>query len=238
MDYRGTDNGIDCSTTDSTHQNILIVEDHKLTCQGYELIVEQAGLNGKIPLFKIHQAHSLKKAYQNLVTQGTSFNIIFLDICMKPFPEENLFSGEDLGKLIVEKHPKTKILVMTSLTVKLRLEGILNTLKPHGFLIKCEVDELHLVKAIQNILMGQSYYSPTITQILRNEFKADAYLDAEEKQFLHLLSKGVRNKEAGDYLLWSLSKVEKRKRAIHKKLGVEKGNTMALINKARELGII
>ncbi|MHA7829724.1 MAG: response regulator [Flagellimonas sp.] len=237
MDYRGTENGIDYPTENAL-QNILIIEDHKLTCQGYQLIVEQAGINGKIPLFKIHQAHSLKKAYQNLVTEGTSFDMVFLDICMKPFPEENLFSGEDLGRLLIERHPTTKILVMTSLTDKLRLEGILNTLEPHGFLIKCEVDEDHLVKAIQNILMGQSYYSPSIEKILQGESNADVLLNAEEKHFLHLLSKGVRNIETMYFLPWSLSKVEKRKRSLHKKLGVEKGNTMALVNKARELGII
>lgn len=237
MDYRGTENGIDYPTENAL-QNILIIEDHKLTCQGYELIVEQAGINGKIPPFKIQQAHSLKKAYQHLVAEATSFDMIFLDICMKPFPEENLFSGEDLGRLLIEKHPKTKILVMTSLTDKLRLEGILNMLKPHGFLIKCEVDELHLVKAIQNILMDQSYYSPSIEKILQDESNEDALLDEEEKKFLYLLSKGVRNKEIRNYLPWSLSKVEKRKRALHKKLGMEKENTMALVDKAKELGII
>jgi len=237
MDYRGIENGKDCLTKNAL-QNILIVEDQKLTCQGYELIVEQAGLKGKIPPFKIQQAHSLKKAFEYLETEVIKFDMVFLDICMKPFPDKNLFSGEDLGRLIVEQYPKTKILVMTSLTDKLRLEGILHTLKPHGFLIKCEVDEQHLVKAIQNILMDQSYYSPSIEKILQDESNEDAFLDEEEKKFLYLLSKGVRNKEIRNYLPWSLSKVEKRKRVLHKKLGMEKENTMALVNKAKELGII
>lgn len=72
---------------------ILIVEDHSLTCMGYALILEQAILNGKIPQSKIQQVHSLRKAYQLLIAEGISFDMVFLDICMKPYPEQNLFSG-------------------------------------------------------------------------------------------------------------------------------------------------
>lgn len=237
MENRGKENGI-AYPIENDLQNILIVEDHKLTCQGYQLIVEQAGLKGKTPCFTIHQAHTLKKAYQLLKSEAIRYDMVFLDICMDSYPNQNLFSGEDLGRLIVEKYPDTKILVMTSITDKLRLEGILNTLKPHGFLIKSEVDEFHLVKSIQHILMDQSYYSPSIGKILRNESSTDLFLDVEEKRFLYLLSKGVRNKDIGNHLLWSLSKVEKRKRELHKKLGMEKGNTMALVDKAKELGLI
>lgn len=217
---------------------ILIVEDHPLTCMGYALILEQAILNGKIPQSKIQQVHSLRKAYQLLIAEGISFDMVFLDICMKPYPEENLFSGEDLGRLIFKKCPETKILVMTSLTDKYRLEGILNKIKPYSFLIKSEVNDFHLIKAIQHLLKSEYYYSQTILTLMRNEFYMNHQIDEEEKKFLYLLSKGIRNKEISEYLPWSLSKIEKRKRILHKKLGEEKGNTLALVNKAKDLGII
>ena len=86
--------------------------------------------------------------------------------------------------------------------------------------------------------MNQSYYSPTIAKLVQEESNEDVFLDEEEKKFLHLMSKGIRNKEMSQYLPWSLSKVEKRKRVLHKKLGIEKGNTIALVNKAKNLGII
>lgn len=237
MDYRGTENGIDCPAKNIL-QSILIVEDHKLSGMGYQLIVEQASFIGNTPQFNIQQAHSLKEAYQNLARQGIRYDIVFLDICMESYPEQNLFSGEDLGRFIVEKYTETKVLVMTSLTDTFRLKGILHTLKPHGFLIKNEVDEHHLVKAIQNILNDQFYFSSTIAKIAHNQTKTNILVDEEDRRFLYLLSKGIPNKEIGNYLPWSLSKVEKRKRAIHKKLGVEKGNTIVLVNKAKELGII
>ncbi|WP_421803550.1 response regulator [Flagellimonas sp.] len=237
MDYRGRRKGKEC-LTERALQSILIVEDHQLSCQGYELIVEQAGCKGAIPKVTVQQAHSLKKAYQLLFKEAVHFDIVFLDICMPAYPEKNLYSGEDLGRLIVEKQLKTRILVMTSLTDKLRLEEILQTVKPHGFLVKGEVDEYHLIGAIQHILKNQTYYSPTIGKILRGESNAEVYLSTDEKKLLYLLSKGIRNKEIGEHLCWSLSKVEKRKRVLHKKLGIEKGNTMALVNRAKELGII
>jgi DNA-binding NarL/FixJ family response regulator len=236
MDYRGR-KGKDY-LTERALQSILIVEDHQLSCQGYELIVEQAGCKGAIPKITVQQAHSLKKAYQLLFKEAVHFDMVFLDICMPAYPEKNLYSGEDLGRLIVEKQLKTKILVMTSLTDKLRLEEILHTLKPLGFLVKGEVDEYHLITAIKHLLLDEYYYSPTIQRILQNPSEEAAYLDKEEKKFLYLLSQGIRNKEIGEHLCWSLSKVEKRKRTLHKKLGIEKGNTMALVNRAKELGII
>ncbi|MBO6532185.1 MAG: response regulator transcription factor [Muricauda sp.] len=237
MDYRGRRKGKDC-LTERALQSILIVEDHQLSCQGFELIVEQAGCKGAIPKVTVQQAHSLKKAYQLLFKEAIHFDIVFLDICMPAYPEKNLYSGEDLGRLIVEKQLKTRILVMTSLTDKLRLEEILHTVKPHGFLVKGEVDEYHLITAIEHLLLDEYYYSPTIQRILQNPSEEAAHVDEEEKKFLYLLSQGIRNREIGGHLCWSLSKVEKRKRVLHKKLGIEKGNTMALVNRAKELGII
>lgn len=217
---------------------ILMVDDHQLTCAGYSLILEHAKLKLKIPKLRIHLAYSLKKAYQLLDTMNITFDIVFLDICIEPYTEQNLFSGEDLGRMIVERYPKTRILVITSLTDKIRLKGILTMVKPKGFLLKSEVNENHLIKAIQNILVNQHYYSPTVENILQKQFHDDLVLTREDKKFLYHMSKGIRNKEMVDYLPWSLSKVEKRKRLLHKKLGVENGNTMALVHKAKELGII
>ncbi len=205
---------------------------------GYSLILEQASLKAKIPQLKVQQAHSIKKAFNLLFVQNIGFDMVIMDISMPSYFEKDLFSGEDLGRLLIEQNPQAKMLVITSLADKLRLDGILNTLKPHGFLIKSEVDENHLVRAIQHILMNQSYYSPTIAKLGQEESNEGAFLDEDEKKFLHLMSKGIRNKEMSQYLPWSLSKVEKRKRVLHKKLGIEKGNTIALVNKAKNLGII
>lgn len=236
MDYRGNRNGLDCAQEQPPR--ILIVDDHPLICKGYELIIQNGIQKGTLSNFKIEIANSLEAAYELFIKPSVTFDLVFLDICMNPFREKDIFSGEDLGKFIINKYPNIKILVMTSLTEKIRLKGILKNLRPNAFLVKCEVNEFHLVTAIQYVMNNQFYYSHSISNMLHERSVANDCFDEEEKEFLYLLSKGYRNKQITNQLHWSLSKVEKRKRALHKKLCVEKGTTMALVDKAKEYGII
>jgi len=236
MDYRGNGNGTECPQ-EQPHR-ILIVDDHPLSCKGYELIIQMGIQKGILPYFDIEIIHSLEAAYRLFIEESFTCDMVLLDICMKPFPEQNLFSGDDLGRWVIEKYPKIKILVMTSLLERHRLGNILKTLNPLGFLIKSEIDELNLVQAVRSVLRGIPFYSATIMEVMRNRFVSDIQLDLEEKTFIWLLSQGTPTKEIPEQLHWSLSKVEKRKRALRKKLGVENNTTMALVKKAKELGII
>lgn len=236
MDYRGEENGIECPQEQTPR--ILIVDDHPLSCRGIELSIQILSQKGRLPHFSIYKALSLIEAFDFLILKSISFDIIFLDICMEPFPEKKLFSGEDLGRLIIEKHPKTKILVLTSLSDKYRLAHIFKELNPDGFLIKSEVNETCLVQAIQGVLNGRPSYSPTILKLLRDEFVSSFKLNQEEKDFLYLLSKGIPSKEIPEHLPWSLSKVEKQKQLLREKLMVEKSNVLALVYRAKDMGII
>jgi len=55
---------------------------------------------------------------------------------------------------------------------------------------------------------------------------------------LYLLSKGLPSKKIPNYLPWSLSKVEKRKRLLREKLSVENKSVLALVQSAKEAGFL
>jgi DNA-binding NarL/FixJ family response regulator len=237
MDRRGTLEGIDFPIG-KTLQKILIVDDHPLSCKGYELILKNGVEEGKLPLFSIKTTNSLQGAYRYLIEEKLSFDIIFLDIRMAPFPEEKMFSGEDLGKIVRNGFPKTRLVVVTSIVDNHRISTIIHSLNPKGFLIKSEISEPVLIESIQQILHGVPFYSPTVLKLIRSQYLSTIKLDMEEKEFLHLMSIGTPSKDIPKHLPWSMSKVEKRKRILREKLQVEYPGVLALVYKAKELGFI
>ena len=138
----------------------------------------------------------------------------------------------------MERFGDTKIIVLTSILDKNRLNGILKSLKPAGFLIKTDVDPKSLKDAFRQVSNGMRYYSNSIMDLIEAHYLSGIELEREERQFLYLLSIGVPTTGIPDHLPWSLSKVEKKKRKLREQLDVEGKNIMALIHRARELGII
>lgn len=230
-----------CDTDVQQPSRILIVEDHKITSRGYEIILKNAAENNALPQLTIKKSDSLESAYRDLFLDGEHhefFDIVFLDIRMAPYPERELFSGEDLGKLIRVRAEQMKLVVITSIINAHRLKSILESLKPQGFLIKTEITEKMLVEAVQQVLQQNSFFSPEILNVIRNNYFSDITLDNEQKQFLYLLSVGVASKNICEHLPWSPSKVEKQKRLLREKLEVSEKSVFALVHKAKKLGII
>jgi len=220
---------------------LLILDDHKLTSRGYEIILDNASKDNIFPQLQIKKADSLKSAYQYLFNDSRNrdlFHIVFLDIRLAPYPEQQLFSGEDLGKLIRLTTKQIKLIVITSIIDRYRLKSILESLKPEGFLIKTEITENMLVEAVQQVLEQNSFFSPEILNVIKNNYFSNKALDNEQKQFLYLLSIGIASKDIGEHLPWSSSKVEKQKRLLRDKLEVSEKNVFALVHKAKEMGYI
>ncbi|MEO1486261.1 MAG: hypothetical protein AAFU57_10950 [Bacteroidota bacterium] len=226
-----------------TCQNLngLILDDHPVTCIGYKMMLEAACLQKEIPELRMAMTHTLKQAYELIHekgSQGLYYDFVFLDIRLPPYPQENMFSGEDIGKLLRKVSRQTKILVFTSLQNPYRLRSILKSLNPEALVLKTEVCDKKLVTALTKALNGIPYYSPSILKIIKNQLITDNEITPPERKFLYLLSTGVQSKEIPKHLPWSVSKVEKQKRILKEKLGVEEKSSWSLIHKAKELGII
>lgn len=219
--------------------NVLIVDDHKLTCKAYSMLAEEAFKEGYLPKIKTTAVNSCREVYEMVTNNSSiSFDLILLEIGLPNYPEKDIFNGEDLGKLIRGHWPKSKILVATSLNDDYRLQTILKSLNPEGMVLKNEICEHKLIFAIQKVLSGVPFYSPTVLKVIKNQFIRDNGISFQERKFLYLLSTGVQSKEIPKYLPWSKSKVEKQKRILKEKLGVEEKSAWGLIHQAKKLGII
>ncbi|MEM8764922.1 MAG: hypothetical protein AAGD88_13970 [Bacteroidota bacterium] len=221
--------------------NGLILDDHPVTCIGYKMMLEAAFNQKGLSDISLAIANSLKQAHQLVcqkASRGLHYDFVFLDIRLPPYPQENMFSGEDIGKLLRKVSRQTKILVFTSLQNPYRLRSILKSLNPEALVLKTEVCDKKLVTALTKAMNGVPYYSPSILKIIKNQLIRDNEITPPERKFLYLLSTGVQSKEIPKHLPWSVSKVEKQKRILKEKLGVEEKSSWSLIHKAKELGII
>ena len=221
--------------------SILIVDDDIITCAGYISILSNSTLLDGLINQRFEVAHSLFEAKEKInkaIVTASVFDLVFLDIRMPSEPKENLFSGEDLGKLTKSLSPKTKILVLTSITDPFRISSILQAIDPSGFMLKSEITKETLTTCIEKLMTESVFYSKKVTRIIRDHFISNRTLTFEEKKFLHLLYIGVPSHKIPNHLPWSLSKTNKKKQQLREKLGVEESNTFALVHQAKKLGIV
>ncbi|MEM6864464.1 MAG: hypothetical protein AAF575_04755, partial [Bacteroidota bacterium] len=100
-------------------------------------------------------AHSLFEAKEKInkaIVTASVFDLAFLDIRMPSKPKENLLSGEVLGKLTESLSPKTKFLVLTSITDPFRISSILQAIDPSGFMLKSEITKETLTTCIEKLM--------------------------------------------------------------------------------------
>jgi len=225
-------------TTVSEKLKLLLVENQPISADAYAHILAKASRNKKLPPINIRKAASLKSAYDILVGDNWNFDIVILKIDMVAFPEQNVYSGEELGILIRRHRPETKIIVFSAIQDRHRIGGILVALRATGYLLKSEATATVLVEAVQCILQEKPFYSPTVQQVIKDQYLSGIILNEEEKKFLYLLSLGMRNKDIVHQLPWSLSKIEKQKRVLKEKLNATNSTGMSLAHRARELRII
>ncbi len=221
--------------------SILIVDDHVTTCAGYISILNHSTSLNSFVDYQFEVAYSLLEAKGKIdkaVITQSMFDLVFLDIRMPSEPEKHLFSGEDLGKVIKTLSPKTKILVLTSIIDPFRVSSILQSIDPSGFMLKGEITKETLPVCLEKLKSEGVFYSKKVTRIIRDHFISNTVLTFEDKKFLHLLSIGIPYDKISNHLPWSEAKVNRKEKQLMKILSVNEKNTLALVHKAKKLGIV
>lgn len=153
-------------------------------------------------------------------------------------------SGMDAIREVKKRYPDTRVI---ALTVHKTEEYILTTLQAgaDGYVLK---DATHdeLVLAIKNVMAGNSYLSPGISEKViegylvgrENSRSMSAWetLSQREREVLKLIAEGYKNKEIADDLCISLKTVEKHRANLMKKLDLH--NAAALTIYAVEKGLL
>jgi DNA-binding NarL/FixJ family response regulator len=216
-------------------KNILIVDDHPFIIEGYKNAITR--YNPKQYEFSIMQAHDCKSGYDLIQDEKTpDFDVAFLDISMPAYEEKDIFSGEDLAKLILNKMPNCKVILLTMYTELLKIKTIIRTIKPNGLVIKNDLTFDELLYAFDKVMKNDKYYSQSVQKILDQSPHNSIEIDEFDKQILFHLSKGTIVEDMPHYIPISLNAIQKRKVSLKELLKV-KGSDEELVKEAKSKGL-
>ncbi len=217
--------------------NLLIIDDHHLMIEGYKSILSYADCGLKFSLSTAHDCESGYKILGNPKNAG-KFDLVFIDRGLPPYEQEKIFNGDDLAIVARKNYPDTKIVILTSHAQAFVLYNIVKSINPDGLLVKSDFDADELVNAVKKILSGETFYSVTVRQNIRELSTRDAFLDNYNRQIITLLSKGIKTKNLPEYLPLSISAIDKRKVQIREYFNIGCGGDEEIIREARTAGFI
>ena len=216
-------------------KNILIVDDHPFIIQGYKNAITRYEPNQYE--FSILEAKDCESAYHVITNPEVIFDIAFLDISMPSYEEKELYSGEDLAKLILEYMPDCKIIMLTMFTEFLKLKTLINKVNPKGLVIKNDLTFDELLNAFDKVIKGQVYYSKSILEMLESHDNS-IEIDLFDKQILFHLSKGTEIQDMPQFIPISLNAIESRKSNLKELLNVVGEEDLELVKAAKNKGLI
>ena len=219
---------------------VLIIDDHPLICDQYRVALEEVMTENQQYTMRIETAGDCDAAREKIKSNRPegSWDLVLLDIRLPASRDRRVLSGEDLGEMIRKNHPLAKIIVATTFNDNYRIQNIVKSLNPEGFLIKNDMDSKELVHAILTIMQGGVHYSHTVSSLFRKQMSTDINIDKKDRQILYEISMGTKTKDLPKIVPLSIAGIEKRKRILKEVFDVEDQGDKALILKARELGFI
>lgn len=216
--------------------NILIVDDHPFIIEGYKNAITR--YNPDSYDFLISQAKDCKSAYEIITNPETKpFDIAFLDISMPAYDEKEIFSGEDLAKLILEYMPNCKIILLTMYTELLKIKTIIRTIQPNGLIIKNDLTFDELLFAFDKVMKSDKYYSQSVQKMLNQAPHNSIEVDEFDKQILFHLSKGTSEEEMPHYIPISINAIGRRKKSLKELLKIKTGSDEDLVKEAKSKGL-
>lgn len=228
---------IDSNAQTKIKNNVFIADDHPFIIEGYKNAITRYNPN-EFEFF-ISQSNNCESAYTLITNPDTpAFDVAFLDISMPPYEEKNIYSGEDLAKLISEYMPNCKIILLTMYTELLKIKNIIKTIDPKGLVIKNDLTFDELLFAFDTVLKNEIYYSPSILKMIEQMEQDKIEIDPFDKQILFHISKGTRTIDIPQYVPISLSAIERRKINLKELLKIEEGSDIDLVREAKTRGLL
>lgn len=192
---------------------VLIADDHPLVRRGLRALLER---NGEFDV--VAEAANGYEAVELAALHKPE--VALLDVGM---PRLN---GTDAATSIKEKLPAVRIIIVSMHSD----EGyVLRALKAgaRGYLLKAS-PEADVLAAVRAVAAGNSYFSPSITKLLVEDYMSevrrrgldDSYdlLSFREREILQCLTTGKSNREIADLLYLSVSTVETHRNNVLQKL--------------------
>ncbi|AXG73049.1 DNA-binding response regulator [Flavobacterium arcticum] len=221
--------------------NILIVDDHPMTVNGYANVLSEEKFEGYNLVFT--KALNCEDAYKLIVesaNKNSPFDIAYLDLSLPPYPDKNIFSGFDLGMLIKNTIPECTIIILTMHSEATLVDRLIKEINPKGILCKSDIDIDEFLNAFKVIFENnETYFSNKIVKSIKDQVFDNYNLDNYDKQILMRLSEGILTKNIPNYVPLSLSTIEKRKaRMKNMLLQGKSGDDYELIEAIKKMGVL
>ena len=214
---------------------VLAIDDHVTALEGYHYMF--MNLENGYGNLEFSKAYDCKTGYDAIVGhKGSPFDIALIDYSIPHFDKEKMYTGQDLAMLVRKNMPSCKIVLMTMHKEIDIISGILETVKPEGFINKSDCNTDELLEAFKKVMDGEMYYSRAVENYIKRR-DTGVVLEDIDVRIILLLAKGIKNKNLENYIPLSGSAIEKRKYNIKRMLEV-KGDDEDLIKEARNQGFI
>ena len=194
---------------------ILLADDHKLMRGGLRLLLEQ-----QPALTVVGEADDGRQAVEK--TSSLKPDVVVLDIGM---PNLN---GIEACAQITQTLPTTSVVMLSMHSDE---AYVLRALKAgaRAYLLK-DSAESDLVRAVQAVSEGKSYFSPAVSQVLLEDYVRklqrsgveDSFdlLTPREREILQLVAEGKSNKDVANLLNLSVYTVETHRANLMQKLNL------------------
>lgn len=205
---------------------ILIGDDHAIFRRGLREILTEA-----IPDVVCAEAENGAEVLEQVWKK--KWDLVVLDITM---PGR---SGLDVLKDINSAHPELPVLVLSTHTEEQYAVRVLRA-GAKGFINKMKAPR-ELVSAIQKVLQGGSYISPTVAEKLATQIRPGGELlhhslSDREYQVMHMIATGKSVKEVASEMGLSVQTVSTYRVRVLKKLGMQ--TNAELIRYAIQNGLV
>lgn len=217
--------------------NILIVDDHPMTVNGYVNVLSDEQFDGFE--LKFTKALDCEQAYKLITDDTISFDIAYLDLSLPPYAEKGIYSGFDLGLLLRKHTPECIVIILTMHSEAALIERLITEVNPQGILCKSDIDIDEFLNAFKIIFSGDTYLSGKIVKSLKEKVFDNYKLDNYDRQILMRLGEGIKTSDIPNYVPLSLDEIEKRLAQIKNMLLQGKGgNDDELIEAIKKIGIL
>jgi two-component system, NarL family, response regulator NreC len=157
-------------------------------------------------------------------------HVVIMDIAM---PRLN---GVEATRQIVRRAPDVRVLILSMYSDDLYITQALQA-GAHGFVLKDSADA-DLVRAVRDLAAGKSYFSPTVSKVVLDDYvrhladrgisdRFDA-LTEREREVFQLIAEGHSNKDIAGLLHLSPGTVETHRARIMEKLDLHSAAEIVL----------
>lgn len=216
--------------------NVLIVDDHPMTVDGYVLALSKESMAFSTPFFDT--AFSCEGAYKCIKdAQGIyTYDIAIIDLDLPASIDPPIASGKELALLLRKLMSDTKIVMITAHTELITIYDIWKAVVPEGLIIKNDLNPQEMLQIVGTIYNGGTYKSPLADKSIREIWKKELMIEDYNRQIIYYLSLGFRVKDLHEVMSLSQGAIQKRLIKINSVFEVKDKD--GLLKEVKRLGFI